>query len=211
MRQILTVLLVVCAAGGILAKSKKNASSDKLKVAVYYEALCSDSKSFVIQQLYPAWQNLHDAIRVKLVPYGKAIHNKNKDGKWEFDCQHGPRECYGNKIQGCVLRSKELTDGQKFDLIRCLMADRNPDMALQQCAGVVNVDASAIESCANGTMGDEILASYGDKTHQLNFNLAFVPTVIFNEKFNQADQDAAMSDLKGVICRLSTKKPMACP
>jgi len=210
MNKLVAVLLVLCAAGGVLAKSKKNASSEKLKVAVYYEALCPDSKTFVTQQLYPAWQNLHDAIRVKLVPYGKAIHNK-RDGKWEFDCQHGPRECYGNKIQGCALKSKELNDSQKFDLIRCLMADKNPDMALQQCAGVVNVDAAPIESCANGTKGDEILASYGDKTQQLNPNLSFVPTVIFNEKFNQADQDTAMSDLKGVICRLSTKKPKACP
>ena len=25
------------------------------------------------------------------------------EGSWDFTCQHGPRECYNNKIQACIL------------------------------------------------------------------------------------------------------------
>lgn len=41
-------------------------------VAVYYEALCPDSKNFIIRQLQPAYQRAPSLIDFQLVPYGKA-------------------------------------------------------------------------------------------------------------------------------------------
>ena len=39
---------------------------------LYYEVLCPDSRSFVLYQLYPAWQTLSQIFTFNLVPYGKA-------------------------------------------------------------------------------------------------------------------------------------------
>ena len=44
----------------------------KIVVDLYYEVLCPDSRSFVLYQLYPAWQTLSQIFTVNLVPYGKA-------------------------------------------------------------------------------------------------------------------------------------------
>lgn len=43
-----------------------------MKIRVYYEALCPDSKHFFIKHLWPVTETLYDFIDVTLVPYGKA-------------------------------------------------------------------------------------------------------------------------------------------
>lgn len=43
-----------------------------MKIRVYYEALCPDSKHFFIKHLGPVTERLSDFIDVSLVPYGKA-------------------------------------------------------------------------------------------------------------------------------------------
>lgn len=44
----------------------------KVLVSVYYEALCPDSRSFVIKQLVPTFQRIMDNVLIELIPYGKA-------------------------------------------------------------------------------------------------------------------------------------------
>lgn len=41
-------------------------------VTVFYEALCPDSKNFVIKQLLPTFYKAPALVEVQLVPYGKA-------------------------------------------------------------------------------------------------------------------------------------------
>lgn len=45
---------------------------DKVKVRVYYEALCPDSKIFFKKHLLPVTLKLSDFLDVHLIPYGKA-------------------------------------------------------------------------------------------------------------------------------------------
>ena len=51
---------------------KDDPAPQKVHVAVYYEALCPDSRSFILKQLGPTYQKLSANIEVELVPYGKA-------------------------------------------------------------------------------------------------------------------------------------------
>lgn len=92
-------------------------------VTIYYEALCSDSRNFILKQLVPTYEKLSDVIEIDLVPYGKAtvrnfsefiMHNviqllfkylqtMERDGTYVFECQHSYIECDANKIHACVL------------------------------------------------------------------------------------------------------------
>ncbi|KPJ09872.1 hypothetical protein RR48_01269 [Papilio machaon] len=81
-----------------------------------------------------------------------------------------------------------------------------------QCLGQVNKsnNSDKIKRCASGEQGDAFLASYGDKTDLVQRPLSFVPTIIINEKFDQAIQDQAVNDLRGVVCRVAVNKPAIC-
>lgn len=45
---------------------------DKVKVRVYYEALCPDSKHFFMRHLRPVTEKLSEFLEIALIPYGKA-------------------------------------------------------------------------------------------------------------------------------------------
>ncbi|XP_046975419.1 gamma-interferon-inducible lysosomal thiol reductase-like isoform X1 [Vanessa cardui] len=207
MRSILFLCLCALLCGA-LAKNRKD---DKVKIAVYYESLCPDSKKFITSQLAPVWRDFRGLVKVKLVPYGKSTHDK-VNGKWQFNCHHGPDECYGNKIQSCILKDRNLQDTEKMELVICLMGQANPDKSLDTCLEQVKRQAESdkLKRCAAGDQGDALLAAYGDKSDAVQRPLAFVPTIVINEKFDQALQDESFTNLKDVVCRLSTTKPASC-
>lgn len=47
-------------------------SKEMFKISIYYEALCSDSRFFILKQLIPTYDKLHDYMILDFVPYGKA-------------------------------------------------------------------------------------------------------------------------------------------
>ncbi|XP_075989188.1 GILT-like protein 1 isoform X2 [Anticarsia gemmatalis] len=208
--KIIAVLCLVAMFYGALAKSKKS-DDNKVKIAVYYESLCPDSKAFITQQLAPVWRDFRGVVKVKLVPYGKSTHDK-VNGKWQFNCHHGADECYGNKVQACILKDRSLQDTEKMELVICLMSQASPDKSLDTCLTQVNKmdESSKLKRCASGDQGDNLLATYGDKTDNVMRPLSFVPTVIINEKFDQTTQDEAFSNLKAAVCRVAPVKPSNC-
>ncbi len=80
-----------------------SASAENVKIGVYFESLCPDSKAFILKQLFPTFQKLNSIITLEMVPFGNAnytIIDKTKEQfDVEFECQHGLQECLGNKIQ----------------------------------------------------------------------------------------------------------------
>lgn len=48
------------------------AAGEPVMVMVFYEALCPDSKHFILRQLVPTYGNAPQLIDFQLVPYGKA-------------------------------------------------------------------------------------------------------------------------------------------
>ncbi|XP_012545939.1 lysosomal thiol reductase IP30 isoform X1 [Bombyx mori] len=191
--------------------AKKKTEDHKVKIAVYYESLCPDSKKFITTQLAPVWRDFRGLVKVKMVPYGKSTHDK-VDGKWSFICHHGADECYGNKVQACVLKDRNLQDTEKMEIVICLMNQTSPDKSLDTCLTQVDKmsESDKLKRCASSEQGDNLLASYGDKTDAVMRPLAFVPTVIINEKYDKDVETQAFENLKAVVCRVATPQPSIC-
>jgi len=59
-----------------LSSQRDDSARQKVHIAVYYEALCPDSRSFIVKQLGPTYHKLPGNMDIELVPYGKATVRK---------------------------------------------------------------------------------------------------------------------------------------
>nr|ADX36408.1 gamma-interferon-inducible lysosomal thiol reductase precursor [Brachymyrmex patagonicus] len=193
-----------------------------VNVDVYYESLCSDSMRWTVNQFLPSYPELKNNLDVTFIPYGKATHaRENETGPWQFLCQHGPAECRGNKAQACAIHairtSEAAQDHQQLTvkLVGCAMSARNPSIAVPQCAqenGLKEETRKLIDDCIASPFGDDLLAANGDKTHNLQPPLKFVPTIVLNKVHSKENQDAAINNFPKLICQHLTKqeKPDLC-
>ncbi|EFN63065.1 Gamma-interferon-inducible lysosomal thiol reductase [Camponotus floridanus] len=193
-----------------------------VSVDVYYESLCSDSMRWIVNQLIPSYSELKNHLHITLIPYGKATHARESEtGPWQFLCQHGSAECRGNKAQACAIHSIQTSEeAQKqqqltVKLVGCAMSARNPSTAVPQCAqdiGLTEGTQKLINECIESSFGDDLLAANGDKTHNLQPPLRFVPTIIINGVYSKENQDVALNNFSKLICHHLTEqeKPSIC-
>lgn len=52
-------------------------------------------------------------------------YNRNADGRYTFECQHGPRECLGNRMQACALNEFGADEAKSVEYIKCFMSVDN--------------------------------------------------------------------------------------
>ncbi|XP_068245450.1 gamma-interferon-inducible lysosomal thiol reductase-like isoform X3 [Palaemon carinicauda] len=169
-----------------------------MNVAVYYEALCPDSRHFVMKQLTPAFKKLNDIIDLHLVPYGKAS-TMEKNGKFTFECQHGPLECQANMVHACVTNIfKDQT--KQLSIVHC-MIDKNmqPLVAGQKCVENHKEKWADVENCINSDHGANILKHMGDMTHSLKPKASFIPTITIDG--SQDEQKHILQDFHKVLCQ----------
>jgi len=168
-------------------------------VEVYYETLCGDSKRFITRQLYPVKKSsLGEYFDVEFVPYGKAS-TTGASGSYEFICQHGHKECDGNKMHACALKHINSTE-LKVEFIHCSMSSKSPPKALPECAEKLEINSTSIEACIAGEEGNELLASHGRQTHALRPKLYFVPWIRYNKAFTEDNLENSQDNFKSVLC-----------
>ncbi|XP_045137149.1 gamma-interferon-inducible lysosomal thiol reductase-like isoform X4 [Portunus trituberculatus] len=179
-----------------------------LNVVVYYEALCPDSRYFVIKQLKPAYGKLRSIMSISFVPYGKA-QTTEKDGKYTFTCQHGAVECRANTVHACVTNA--IRDEEKqLDIVSCMIERNEQPMKVgQKCVEKFGEDWSKVAQCVESDKGASILKHMGDMTHSLRPKVSFIPTVEIDGSLSEQTQ--IQQDLHKVLCRrYKGPKPPSC-
>lgn len=191
-KQSITVLLIVTTA--IIS----NAQTEKLKVLVLYESLCPDSVRFMARQLGPHYESLKDYMDISLVPFGKS-YSQNNGG--QFFCQHGPRECLGNRQQSCVLQqTKDQLIQVNFAVCQMTIPDNSN---INYCAESVGL-SSAIDTCMTTELGTLLQLEAEHVT--LAYAPKFVPTIVYDGVFDQQLQDKSIRDFRGTVCGILQKR-----
>ena len=146
------------------------------------------------------------------MPYGKANTTVEEDGSFFFQCQHGPRECEGNRVHACALRHLPPESHSAF--VACSMTSSDPPSAGPACAWLHNLDFAPVDACFSAE-GPELLAALGERTHALDPALYYVPWITHNGRWTVEDLDASQANLLAVVCRklreLGAATPPDCP
>ncbi|XP_037049798.1 GILT-like protein 1 [Bradysia coprophila] len=194
----------------ILFAAVTSINAQKLHVAVYYESLCGDSIRFITNQLNPAYDDLKDYIEILFVPFGKSWRN----GGETFICQHGPEECAGNMVQSCTLNALNgpmngNPDGS-MAYVACQMAP-GAEQSGRVCAEKVGIDFGFVSQCVNGGLGQQLQYGAEKATHEIAYPYPrFVPTIVYNRRFDQKLQNRSLSDFVGVVCELIRNQAPVC-
>ncbi|CAH0394619.1 unnamed protein product [Bemisia tabaci] len=170
-----------------------------VKVTVYYETMCPDSRNFFVNQLLPTYEEIPQLITLDLVPYGKASTTKHGD-KYEFSCQHGEGECYGNKLHACAINA--ITNQPVLlKVLTCMISKSfSPDDSVGTCIKPSGLDVDTLISCARSSEGDKLLNYCGERTMKERPDIfsQFIPTVLLNDDYGR--QQLRLKNLRREIC-----------
>lgn len=182
---------------------------NKITVSVYYEALCPDSRQFILEQLLPAYELISNNINLDLVPYGKA-DTRETDDEINFRCQHGPTECLANKIHACAIKYTAQNPLIQLKYIACMINDNyNPEHIGEKCASELHLDYSGIANCSMSNMGNLLLKNNGERTKALQPTVRFIPTIQLNGQ-HKVPQEEILQNFLSEMCRTLINVPKEC-
>lgn len=175
--------------------------------SVFYETYCPDSIKFINKQLYPTYLKLNGSYFLpRLLPFGRANFTTLPNGTQLYSCQHGEKECYGNKVHTCVLHMDTHPLNAKMQFINCTMArtdlaNTNPLVyPIEECAAESQFNAQEIKNCVgNSTYMKNLLEAYSDETKK--YAIPGFPFIMFDQNFDVAKSKESEQNLASVICK----------
>lgn len=202
-------------------------------VRAFFETGCPDSQNFIENSLKPVVDHLSNYVDIELYPFGKAhIASKSRKDtiatlagaaknvdtnpalrKLHFACQHGRKECEGNKLALCAISSAggPANSAVAYPFIKCLMGvfwqkDKWPACAKRTSPGAPTWDV--LNSCAHGSQGARLFLEAGVKTATLNQKTPFpyVPWVVVDGHHFHCNHGC---DLLHLMCKVAEHARLA--
>lgn len=182
----------------VSADTNETAAADKVKLAVYYESLCPDSRRFFLDQLVPTFGQLGQIIEPLLVPFGHArVLGDNK-----LVCQHGSRECEGNRLMACIQNRAGAQHQAAIPALGCVFAGEPPKECVEKF--LPNATYDDIDKCK----GSEESYLMMIKNEQLTGKVSYVPRITVNGEWSHDIQSNFEFELKSNICNTYKGTPI---
>ncbi|RNA26222.1 Gamma-interferon-inducible lysosomal thiol reductase [Brachionus plicatilis] len=196
------IVLIIYLVSSLNLNSYSNRNLDKiLFIDVFYETRCPDSADF-LRQIGNLKSKIFKNVYITLVSFGKASYTWDDDSKkWNFHCQHGPQECYGNTIHNCLIDQKPKFEDH-FPFLACTMENlmESFETAALYCAKKHSIDYEGLKKCANDVKGNRLLHEAGEKTNKLDPKLNYIPWINVNGVHTNEIQQLAERNLTYFIC-----------
>lgn len=177
--------------------------NDRVKVEVNLESLCPDSRRFVSRQLLPTFSEFRDIMQVDIIPFGHA----RTLGQGKMICQHGARECEGNRRMACIISRTNGDQNLIVPTLGCLFTIGNlPKTCVEQHLPGISFDE--IEKCKDSDESFKMMENYEKRTGRIDY----VPRIKINDNYSEDVQEEAEHDLMRAVCNYykGPNKPKNC-
>merc|ERR1711879_952010 len=129
------------------------------------------------------------------------------DGGYEFTCQHGDDECYGNMVQACAQEHAPDYD-TAVRLIVCMMSSPYPPNAGGECFNQFGLDYQPIQDCLDNGEAGALHAKNGEFQLSQEPRISWVPWVNFN---GVSDPDVCDDAIENGLKRTSARTLLSHP
>jgi len=178
-------------------------------IDIYIESLCPDCTNF----LGGSYKNFfytsdHDSLAtINFIPFGNA-HESFNGQSYDFTCQHGPNECYGNTVEACL--KTRLSVEQFHTVLLCIEGNiwsvgSNFPASLQSCVSDSQM-VNDVLTCASNMEGNGIMHQMAQLTPQHSY----VPWVHFNGVHDVYIENRILSNILNYLCAISGYKSPSC-
>jgi len=194
---LLFTLLATSSLLGIEGVVTEVADADKVKISVFYEALCPACLWFFEHEMNPFLQKkgLQDIANFEFVPYGNSVTTGNT-----VTCQHGDKECQLDNLHACAVKNLDQKDLPTF--LTCAMANGQAKSAKDVLATCGHQDK--VGACFGDGQTQEavkMVMAFGEQTNSAGQE--YTPYV----KMNAQHSKTAESNLIQAVCSAYTGTP----
>ncbi|CAH8339758.1 unnamed protein product [Eruca vesicaria subsp. sativa] len=182
-------------------------SSSKVSLDLYYESLCPDCTSFIVNHLTKLFEDdLISIVDLHLSPWG---NSKLLPDNVTVVCQHGAFECFLDTVEACAIDVwPELSD--HFPFIYCVesLVIEYKYYTWETCYGKLNLNSKPVADCLSSGHGKELQLQYAAETSALEPPHKYVPWVVVDGQPLYEDYENFIS----YICKAykGDKVPAAC-
>lgn len=166
-------------------------SNQQVNIDVYFESLCPDSRRFFLDQLLPTYRDIGHMMKPQLVAFGKARVLANN----KMICQHGARECEGNRLMSCI-QARGKSDGDIIETLACLFdLSSAPKSCIEKHLNGTSFED--IDKCKNSDESYQMMV----KNEQATGKISYVPKVTVNNEYSEEIQQECEHNLKACVCK----------
>ena len=173
------------------------------KIQVYIESLCPDCVDFITKSFKDFYEKVDkpNLAEVEFIPYGNAkeVYNTTTN-QYDFTCQHGENECYGNLIETCAIQVQGRV--QSYKTILCIESNiasykLDFDNTLKYCLSDDENTLKEIQNCVESDMGNYYEHQMAQKT---DTNHKWVPWVVVDGVHDENVENQIISSLIDYLC-----------
>ena len=175
---------------------------------IYGESLCPDTLKFISNEIKSIYNNKSKSnliSNIDIIMFGNAQENSdsNKNNR-KYTCQHGDKECKGNKMWTCAKQYLEQNNFIMYSiclsdiLLTKLKVDIDFVKESTNCISD-NSKLKSILNCYNNNEGDEIVHEEALKTKQHDG----VPYIFLDDIHNDEIQKGITADAVSYLCIIS--------
>ena len=173
------------------------------KIEVYIESLCPDCVNFITKSFKDFYEKVKNPnlIELDFIPFGNAHEVFNTStNKYDFTCQHGENECYGNLIETCAIQIQGRV--KSYETILCIESNiqsysKDFDKTLEFCLSKEQNILKEIKDCLDSDLGNFYQHQMAQKT---DVNHKHVPWIVVNGIHDEKVENEIIDSLIDYIC-----------